>query len=331
MIKLDTIKLKLPAQSIKIVNANLFDCITKTYMNRFNLSETYSYYPKDIIGLKCIVFNVQSDTCIIDLSAKFLGDRYYELINRETINFLLKKLLSLKIISFNIKEFIEIATPLKLDVTNNIKVTEQIRNYIMFISYLPSKRNATITVYRNESIVLTNSMRTKRNKIRQIIYDKQIELNSHKKKENFCDFDRFEKVLRFETNLNSLNQIRKQIDLKSTDTFSLKSVLEKNTRVNYNIFHYFFPFDIVVPEVYKLIHSQETLSSIIKNYGQFEICKKFSFDFNTVKTFLRNKVKGNISNYLSDYERICNTQLNYISAEKTKNLYSEIESKLKVA
>jgi hypothetical protein len=331
MINLDSIKLKVPSNLIKIIDINKFDYLKKTRPPLMILSEKYCFIPKDILGLKSIIYDVHSQSIIIEMSAKFLEEKYFNLINRNTINYLLKKLLRLNILSFNINDFLNYAQPLKLDVTSNIKMKQPIKNYIMFISYLPLKRNATITVFKDESVVITNSLKSKQKRLRQIIYDKETELNQHNRKECFCNHNDFHNILRFESNLNSFYQIKKQCNVLKDEDFNLSNILNKNINVNENIFNEFFPKETIIPDVTDLINCEDSLSTIIKKFGQYEICKKFDFDFIRIKYFLKNKVKGNISTYLNDYNLICSNKINPLYYKNSINLFDELKYNLKNA
>jgi hypothetical protein len=232
MTTLDSIKIKCPNDSFRLLNKSAF--LTQTTTD----SEGNSFGDKRILrkefkdyGLKNI--EIHNDYSTIEISAKILKSDYHRSICLNTLDHVLFEINKGQVVELNANS-LDTADVLRCDTTKNIKV-EDIKESIEALQLGKSNTGFKVDEYKranNRGITFTGRQKTYKN--RQIYYDKTTELNQAKNKNFVKDsgykvFNDFKNTLRVEQNLTSLDRIRKAF--KTTN--KLNDVLTSKENPNY--------------------------------------------------------------------------------------------------
>jgi hypothetical protein len=282
--------------------------VEKKTMEGDLLSRKLVLSKQSYLGLKNIeLFYLGKDTIaegVIELSAKILKQNYYDLINKNTIEQVVDNLNSYNFVKFNKYRFLDTAEVCRADVTENLKVSKAIEEYISLLQTCNINYKYRVEKYRNEAIVFKKNVLSY--KERMIFYDKYKELLRDTVEAKLLDIEKFRNVLRCENNITSFERLRKNFDLQGEKIF-FKDLLESKKQVNYETFSKIISGN---NDLLMKMNSEEfqkmTLWQIEKRLGQEFIIASFDFDLNKVFEFLKSKNKSRPQAYncFRQYKRV---------------------------
>ena len=331
MIRLDSCKFLTDFEVIEDIKLQHFDSEIK--VNGANellkqkrvLSSNYK-----IIGLKNI--EVTTNNLIIELSAKILKENYYEGINKNTVSQMVDNINGCKSIKLNTNKFLDSAKVLRCDVTDNLKVKNNVNDYLSLLNTYKVNSDYLVSFYNRKagsSIVFDRNVKSYKERL--TLYDKEKEIYRDKELIKLFDqeaLNRFNNVLRCEQNIVSFSKIREKLHINSID---LKDVLNSKELVNYNT------FTNITKENKALTlfnsYKDKDLKYIIRLYGMRFIIEECEYDFSLIKQLIREHYNGNACSYWYKNFAILMREMkqekkNYNSAMAAIN---EISDLLKVA
>lgn len=274
MIKFDKLKLKTTPNNIFNINTSSF--ITKI---KDNVIIEYKYNIKTPYDLLILV-DLNHNELIIEFTGKILLDNYPYLICSDTIRECLERIDNIGICKLNIDDVLRSAEVLKCDVTKDVEC-RSIDKVISTIQYNITNYNKWNVSRYNNGIVLNNKVSTAKRKKRITVYDKGKEI----KRSNNIDFlnfltykdsvlDYFKGKIRFETNLNSMELIRKLLNVPNNN---IQTVLNAKTN----------PILSVFDEAVKKDCCSRRISNL-SDYKNFLLIKECNFDMAKVEATVRN-------------------------------------------
>ena len=338
MIRLDSIKIHAPADVLKDRNIDFF---------RFDRggAEADGKVQKDkliayggIVGLKSIqIDNVKQDLQI-ELSAKILGDDYFNLININTIEQVFDTINRTGIIEID-KADIPLFSLHSADCTKNIKGRYKPNEYMDNLNLMPQNTKYQKTAYRGTGenkhktgIVFAGKQKTF--KERMIVYDKREELKKEKQflksvSRPLVTLNQFMNVTRVECSFTSYQRIREffgtdlnLINVLQSDknpAFKVYSRIKGNANIQLELFNY-----------------PETMSwhQLVTFYGGRQICIDCNSDLSVIKDLIRKHTgeKTGISYQVQQMKRIMNMIGDIETGTKTDNeVIADFEYLLKTA
>jgi len=331
MIRLDSCKFLIDFEVIEDIKLQHFDSeirmngASQILKQKRVLSSDYK-----VIGLKNI--EVTTNNLIIELSAKILKENYYEGINKNTVSQMVDNINGCKSIKLNANKFIDSAKVLRCDVTDNLKVKNNVNDYLSLLNTYKVNSDYLVSFYNRKagsSIVFDRNVKSYKERL--TLYDKEKEIYRDKELIKLFDqeaLNRFNNVLRCEQNIVSFSKIREKLHINSID---LKDVLNSKELVNYNT------FTNITKENKALTlfnsYKDKDLHYIIRLYGMRYFIELFEYDFSLIKQFIREHYNGNACSYWYKNFAILMREMkqekkNYNSAMEAIN---EISDLLKVA
>jgi hypothetical protein len=283
-----------------------------------------------VIGLKNI--EVTTNNLLIELSAKILKENYYEGINKNTVSQMVDNINGCKSIKLNTNKFLDSAKVLRCDVTDNLKVKNNVNDYLSLLNTYKVNSDYLVSFYNRKagsSIVFDRNVKSYKERL--TLYDKEKEIYRDKELIKLFDqeaLNRFNNVLRCEQNIVSFSKIREKLHINSID---LKDVLNSKELVNYNT------FTNITKENKALTlfnsYKDKDLKYIIRLYGMRFFIELFEYDFSLIKQLIREHYNGNACSYWYKNFAILMREMkqekkNYNSAMEAIN---EISDLLKVA
>lgn len=274
MIKFDKLKLKTTPNNI--FNINISSFITKM---KNNVIIEYKYNIKTPYDLLILV-DLNHNELIIEFTGKILLDNYPYLISSDTIRECLERINGLGICTLNIDDIILHAEVLKCDITKDVEC-RCIDEVISTIQYNITNYNKWNVSRYNNGIVINNKVSTAKRKKRITIYDKGKEMM----RSNNIDFvnclsyknsvlDYFNGKIRFETNLNSMELIRKLLNIPNNN---IQTVLNAKTN----------PILSVFDEAVKKDCCSRQISNL-SDYKNYLLIKDCDFDMAKVEATVRS-------------------------------------------
>lgn len=331
MIRLDSCKFLTDFEVIEDIKLQHFDSeirmngASQILKQKQVLSSDYK-----VIGLKNI--EVTTNNLIIELSAKILKENYYEGINKNTVSQMVDNINGCKSIKLNTNKFLDSAKVLRCDVTDNLKVKNNVNDYLSLLNTYKVNSDYLVSFYNRKagsSIVFDRNVKSYKERL--TLYDKEKEIYRDKELIKLFDqeaLNRFNNVLRCEQNIVSFSKIREKLHINSID---LKDVLNSKELVNYNT------FTNITKENKALTlfnsYKDKDLKYIIRLYGMRHIIESFEYDFSLIKQLIREHYNGNGCSYWYKNFAILMREMkqekkNYNSAMEAIN---EISDLLKVA
>jgi hypothetical protein len=260
-----------------------------------------------------ISYPLTNSKCIIEVSAKVLGDRYPELININNIRYCFDQINAHGVCKLNIDEVMSDCQLISCDVTkdiSSIKMPEK----LALKSCLKNFNKFQVQKYTNSGFVVSNTLKTKNRKIRLIFYDKHKELLKAANSEflNNVDnrnelLDYFDTRFRIEANIRTIQQIK---DLFQTNDNNLLNILKSDSNALLQIFEAV----LNVPESIESYNEVQHLLSYtnfteLKNDLFLQAC---NYDPDTIDVVLNNclSVKTNKGKYRSKFHKLINSRPN---------------------
>ena len=277
---------------IKIItNIKYINNIKKDYFINHYKSDNLIYckYKQMIPYSLIIIIDYTKQSLILEFTSKILLENYTELINYKNIETCLSNINNLEICNLDIKSIILDSNILKCDVTKDI----QIKNFPQIIQYIKENiinyKKWIYKEYKN-GISIENVVSTARYKKRLTICNKQKELEKStnieylrllKNKEEIIAY--FHNKIRFELNINTVEQIRKFLQISNNN---LMSVL-------YSVAN---PFLSIINEAINCINIEENTSVMsLHEYERSILLKQCDYDLQKVEIIIRKYISKNTS------------------------------------
>ena len=282
-------------------------------------------------GVKSVVVHPGADEVVIELSAKVLRERYFELITHNTIEQALDYLNESNGIILNKTFILEHGQLLRVDATSDLYVSCYPPDYILALQLsLISPRYQVENYYSDESVIFTS--RAKTNRSRLSIYRKYPELHKRKnqKLRHYLDPKRYWHMIRVEQNLKSFKLIKNAFGVK--DRF-ISEVLKSDRNPNHVLFLKIMPTVLPISEEYYSI--KRSHREMIKREGMKQVIERFDHDFPKIREFVSRFYPGKRSNpsrIFREYKDLLNEQhVNNLLKFGLYSLVNEIERRLKHA
>jgi hypothetical protein len=239
--RIDTLFLGIPTDLISITDSDKFQRGTIDLMD--GTLKSQSLTTKEMSGLnKISVGYGEGNTTEVQISAKILGNSYLDGITSNNIEGVFDTIRKYGYIDFDTNEVIENSDVRRVDVFKNMKVGENVGDYIDSVKYLMN--NSMIeksNKWGSESVVLRRNVKSYNERI--ICYDKHTELLRGKNKSFLNQFDKSKilggsmGVMRVETNNTGKGVFQKIRERFNTETNKLSEILESEENVVWNIYN----------------------------------------------------------------------------------------------
>lgn len=240
----------------------------------------------------CMKLDYADREFVVEFSGKILGRDYPELISCDTIETCFEHINTMGFCSIDSRSMMN-GTVVKCDVTKDIPC-QDIPGMTTFIrNNLSNYQKYVCRLLRNGNFIVEKNVATRQAKKRLTIYDKSREMsmaaNRRFMKEYGIREDCFERLCRFELNLNSISQIKTSLHVSDT---SLQQVLRAAAN----------PIRSFMDEV--LADGQCAQITGAKSYFTWLVLKDCNFDIVQVENKIRQiyPSKGtNISKVMKPY------------------------------
>ena len=305
MITLDKIKIITDTKYI-----TMMDCDTSFMVLRNNIQREIRFMQTTPYNLY-ISYHLIDNKCIIEVSAKVLGDRYPELINMNNIRYCFDQINALGVCKLNIDGVLNDCQLISCDVTKDISDINMPEK-LALKSCLKNFNKFQVQKYTNSGFAVTNMVKTKNRKIRLIFYDKHKELlkaantdflNMVDDKNELLDY--FDTRFRIEANIKTVSQIK---SLFHTVDNRLISVLNSSANPLLSLFDTVFE----VPDSFESSNDVQQLLcytnfSKLKDALFLQAC---SYDPDTIDIVLNNclSMKTNKGKYRTKFHNMINTR-----------------------
>lgn len=314
MIRIDSVKLKLPIDSI-LGYSDMLKHTQEIEVGTGLVTKVVKASTSKMVqlGIKKVTItqnskNESENGCVIECSSKILKQDYFNMITQDSLEQFIEQINYSQLIRFDKNKFIDSASVLSCDITKNIQLENNasVLNYLSSVAILPigDKHN----VYNYKSIgnkgVTWNGKQTSF-KERMTFYSKELDVKRDKQLQKYLtsnQLKQFNNVLRTETNFTQFATIRKYTN---SNSLLLQDILSSTENPNLLLFDKItkrINFDIDL----RLFTEWEgmTLQQIEKLEGSKNIVKLLQGDMTRIRTFLESKVKGKISRYIKYYRDI---------------------------
>lgn len=332
---IDSFKIKFPIDCVNDYKRSAFNnCTEDTYNDCEELSDRkiqYKLIAKKPLGLKDIVLNQTSGNVTVEMSAKILKEKYFSLININTIENALENINASGFIEINIPESIETAQMLRCDVTTDLHI-EDIPKHLRSLAAYKVNQKYDCKFYPS-SVVFDKRVKTPALKEYLTLYCKETDM---KKKDRellkYVSTKDAKNILRCETKCGNFQQIRNAID---GTNLSLLSVLESKGNPNLKIFNQITQ-GISEVEYNAIENLQKLMDMKSKNYhkhirnalGDFAILDLCNYDIELVKIYLATNSTANNSRLLKHFKSRLKAKNEFDSSKTIETDIQEIRSLL---
>ena len=221
VIKLDKLKIVTNENYIIDIDPNIFTTIIKN-------GQIVEYrYEQQVPYLLYIEKDIVKQELVIEFSGKILEDKYPLLINKDTIKICLDNINKLAICHINVPEVLQNSVIVKADVSHDICCG----SYQQLISTLKTSvknHNKYLSRVIHGTFVIEKNVVSRSRKVRMTIYDKAAEMQLKANQEYLDRLSNRDEVaeyykdkVRFELNLNSMEQIRKHLNIHDTMLYNV--------------------------------------------------------------------------------------------------------------
>ena len=294
MITFDKLKIVVAEKYITNIDEDIFTTIIKNgQIVEYRYEQQYPYLlyiEKDLI----------EQELVIEFTSKILHEDYPLLINNDTIYKCLENINSLGICYLDIPNIISAAHVVKADVTKDI-CCDKYEQLIGSLKTSITNYNKYLSRVVNGTFVIEKNVISRARKLRLTIYNKDSEMQLKANQEfisklaNYKEMtEYFKGKVRFELNLNSMEQIRKQLNIKST---MLYDVL--HTNIN--------PIVNFMDKVFEDEHS--TADMKLRDLERLALLEKVDMDMHKLEMIVRQHTspKSHISQLMQPYRNILRT------------------------
>ena len=313
MIRLDRLKISIPNEYIQ---ADLRGCYFEKNIRikEEDAPPIITYELKDQYRNTGVSYvKIYGDYTVIDLTGKILKGNYFDMININTIEQALENIGNEAIRISNISQAIDTGKVLLLDVTNNLVVNDIEKN-IKVMASQRYKQNYELELYKTQALVLRN--RNKTSNMRTIFYDKQSELKKQGKGIlKYINLEDFRNVLRCETNIRKLKDIRRLLnvggkDIKKLHIYKKKDimlldVLNSKAKVNYNQLLSMLEYEDEEEDIATLYDNDElTISQLYKLKGIETILKQNDYNYKKIMQYIEMNTKKTARQVLNRHSKL---------------------------
>lgn len=221
VIQLDKLKIVVNEKYITNINEDVFTTIIKNgQIVEYRYEQQYPYLlyiEKDLI----------EHELVIEFTGKILQEQYPLLISKDTIRQCLESVNKLAICHINVPEILQNSVVVKADVSHDVCCS----SYQQLISTLKTSiknHNKYLSRVIHGTFVIEKNVVSRSRKVRMTIYDKAAEMQL-KANQEYLDrlsnrdevAEYFKDKVRFELNLNSMEQIRKHLNIHDTMLYNV--------------------------------------------------------------------------------------------------------------
>ena len=299
MLRADTVKMNFSEDSIKDLDFNCFreNLVSdiaidlKTGEDKRQLTKTEYRLYKNYKNLGITNINlIENEFGLngeIEFSSKVLKENYFDLININNIEKVIKNL-SGKAISFN-DNFLN-GELHRIDVANLIKMDKSLNNYLTVLESYKTNHKYNVKSYKYQGIQFIKDVTTPDRKDRLIFYDKYREIKRDKRLMEYINITDFHNQLKVESNLRRFYQIRKHLK-NNKKSIKLIDALNTNIAVNFNflkdITNMNCQFELLLKDT-----EGKNLTEAEKWAGRRDIIKQCSYDIKLIRKYIRSKYSG---------------------------------------
>ena len=284
MTKADSITLRIPAVALLGFNDSAFDNFGSLKTGTDFGSKAYSSTLKSLHGINDIKIS-PSNEVIIQISAKCLNELYMQGISKETIRQVVFNINNSNVIKFDVDSFLEHAEVLKVDITDNIKVNGNVRDYMTALHLHQSRQLKAVEFYNRQD---NSGIVFKKSNLYSKCYSKELDIYKAKNKDLVSQFpillQESQGIARWETSFRTFEQMRDGFQLTGKVIY-LNDVLNSDVKVNYNTFNKVIDMNMKVNT-----NTFDTLKELNKFEAIENILRKNKFDLKTCRTYVQSKV-----------------------------------------
>ena len=321
----DTLKFTVPNEFLIFDNLSLFEEIKTTQIDiiiKSHKKVLVNFQP----GLNYIGINLITNKTTIGISAKILAENYLKGISADNIEFCLNSIKKYKFFYFINTDIINNAIVHRADLTFNLFTNipaDDFMNYFAAICFTPK---INFTSYLPDGIIYMYNVMSERTKLRMIIYNKITELLKNKKNMPFNFVIPNKQIIRFEFNVNNYHYLRKFCGIEAEENTTLKNVLTAKINPFTTAFNFISNHIYFTESPSNDINKFTKLSSLENYLGKKEIAKLFDNNISKLSTFIKSKVKGNVSKYIKDYSLLID-KFNQSDANNSSEIVSILKQR----
>lgn len=292
MVKLDSFKIKIPIEELKIDyskhKARILP-ISETFEGKERIVQDKVLISNLDYGFNKVIIDKLHNEIIIEGSAKILKDNYYDGISLNTFEQFHHELTRHNLIEISPDNLLK-AQMYTLDATLNLEVKDIKQSVRATVEHGSMSSNYTIKNFtKNGNFGFTAIRDVKTYKERSIGYNKLMEVINTKSK--FAKdypgaIQRFnENTLRFESNFANFAHIRNNFKITSN---TLGSILNSQENVNLKMFERIIHGGKQM-ELFSDAYESLKFNEIIRKIGYKGFLEKFNYDLNVAKNFVSVK------------------------------------------
>lgn len=294
MIRLDKIKFVVPATAVDGYIDN--PCVEATTKD----GEAIRYKFSSSHPLLHIIVTPKEYKASIEFSGKILGERYPELINRDTFQECIDRINRIGVLHLDPDPIIEGGEVIQCDVTADIELSDYSNLKTFILQYLNSPKWA-VRQYSG-GIGIEKNVKTSKYRRRLTIYDKEAEMKLKQNSDFVAMLENrdeveayFQNKTRLELNLTSMQAIRDTLNVSST---SITKVLEATSNPIRDIFNE----AVCLP-------SDEKQVTNMRDFERMIVLQHFNFDIPKIKESIRGFYKdGNgLNKVIKVYRELAQT------------------------
>lgn len=192
------------------------DLNEKAFVKTIGKDTLYFKYKQDTPYNLIIIADKLKKEMSLEFTGKILKDDYPKLIGLDNIEDCLKSINDIGIVALNTEFLLCKSEVVKCDVTKDVVIEDFTKAISNVKRNITNHRRWVISHYQGEGLVINNTVKTPRHKLRVCIYPKGKEMNRSTNKgflDSLQDKDALQKYFsnktRIELNLNTMEQIRK--------------------------------------------------------------------------------------------------------------------------
>ncbi|MFZ1288690.1 MAG: hypothetical protein WAR79_01275 [Melioribacteraceae bacterium] len=286
------------AKHIKNINADYFEEIFRT---SFSSDEKYDFLEFNsadfFLGLDYIKIDFEKDIFKLKISAKSTQKDYLKGLNANSFENALENIRKYGILDFHVNNFIDSATVLSADLSENIKLSQPTKKYICDLALIGAKEGYHLIKINEETVILSSGTRSNKKSI--IAYDKYVEVSRNNKSNRelwtFVNIDLFKNVLKVEGKLKSFENCRRYFQLPAGEELKLTTLLNSKVNALSNYLIELTDYKSKIKTISAPVVLEKSLNDFIKDKGFEKLLEDCGNDINLAKTIIKSKIKGNPS------------------------------------
>ncbi len=229
----------------------------------------------------CIKIDHKAHWLLIEFTGKILMNDYPLLISKHTIRQCLENINKMNICLIDVDAILKKSEVTSCDVTSDVYCENKHELIDYVVSNLKNHKQYLCQQYYNGNLTINKNVTTKEAKKRLVIYDKEEELTKSLYKDFFeksaCQEEmvkKFRGILRFEMNLTSMQQIRKALQITTTQ---LDDVLSAQAN----------PIQIFIDDIL-IENSIPKYIRTARDRERWEYLKSYNFDLKAIELDIRH-------------------------------------------